>query len=76
MLFHAISNEGDAKTAFFIVIVRSPVPGEFDRCAHVFKDLEVVVQATLRDANLCCTIGGLTGGFQMDEIVEPDKAMQ
>ena len=76
MLFYSAGNEGDTEPAFLVIIIGSPVTGEFDRGAHLFENLEIIVEAAFGDADLVGAIGGFAGGFEMDEIVETDEPMQ
>ena len=72
----AVAEEGDAKPAFFVVVVGAPVTGELDGSAHFLEDLEVVIQAAFRDADAIGAIGWFAGCFEMDKIIEPDEAIQ
>jgi hypothetical protein len=72
----AVAEEGDAKPAFFVVVVGTPVTGELDGGAHFLEDLEIVIQAAFGDADAVGAVGRFAGCFEMDEIVEPDEAVQ
>jgi hypothetical protein len=72
----AVAEEGDAEPAFFVVVVGTPVTGELDGSAHFLEDLEIVIQAAFGDADPVGAVGRFAGCFEMDEIVEPDKAVQ
>ena len=41
---------------FFVIVVGSAVTGEFNGCAHFFKDLKVVVETTFGDADLVSAV--------------------
>ena len=69
-------NKGNAEAAFFTIIIRSAVAGEFDWRTHFLEHFQVVIEATFGDADLVGAVSWRAGGFQMDQIVQPDKAVQ
>ena len=58
------------------VIVGPASAGEFERCAHVLQDLEIIIEAAFGDANFVRAVGGRTGALVIDKVVQPDQAMQ
>ena len=63
MLFDSRGDKGDAEPTVLIVIIGATIARELDGGAHLFEDLEVVVKATLGNADLVGTVGGFAGGL-------------
>ena len=63
MFFYSFGDKGDAEPPYFIVVIRTAIAGEFNRSAHLFEDLEIVIEAAFRDADFGGAIGGCAGGF-------------
>jgi hypothetical protein len=69
MLFDAPGDKGDAETTLFIIIIGAAVAGEFNGRAHLFENFEVVIEATLGNADFVGAVRRFSGGLQMDKIV-------
>ena len=73
--FCVSGDKRDPESPIFIIIVGAPIAGESDGRPHFFQHLEIVVEAAFGNADFVGAVGGCAGTFEMDEIVEPDKAM-
>jgi len=51
------------------------VAGEPDGRAHLLQHLEIIIKAAFGNADLVGAVGGCACALEMDEMVEPDKAM-
>ena len=66
MFLDPFGNKGNAEPAFFVVVVGATITRELDRRAHLFENLEIVVEAALGDADLVSTVCRLAGGLEVD----------
>ena len=60
----------------FRIIIRPPPSREANGRPHFFQDLQVIVQAAFRNADLVGAIGRRAGALVIDEMVQADKPVK
>jgi len=74
--FFVPGDKGDPEPPFFFVEVGSAVAGELDRGSHFLEDLKIIIEAAFGDADLVGAVGRSAGGFEGNQVVKTDEAME